>query len=76
MDLSQIADDTTNAVSSTSPVPKDGARRRSWPRAVLSRLTADETTLYEALGNGTFGKSIRLEQELIRWDWARERLGG
>jgi hypothetical protein len=43
-------------------------------RAVLSRLTADESALYEALGRDTLGKSVRLEQELIRWDWALERL--
>jgi hypothetical protein len=43
-------------------------------RAALSRLTAEESMLYEALGSDTFGKSVRLEQELIRWDWALERL--
>jgi hypothetical protein len=42
--------------------------------AALSRLTAEESTLYEALGNDSFGKSVRLEQELIRWDWALDRL--
>ncbi|WP_356815691.1 hypothetical protein [Arthrobacter sp. Bi26] len=30
--------------------------------------------LYQALGNGTFGPAVRLEQELIRWDWAEQRL--
>jgi hypothetical protein len=39
-------------------------------RAALSRLTDEESALYEALGNDSFGKSVRLEQELIRWDWA------
>jgi hypothetical protein len=45
-------------------------------RAVLSRLNPDESTLYEALGSNSFGKSIRLEQELISWDWALKHLGG
>jgi len=44
--------------------------------AALSRLTPEESALYAALGNDSFGKSVRLEQELIRWDWALERLGG
>lgn len=43
-------------------------------RAALTRLTAEESALYEALGRDTFGKSVRLEQELLRWDWALERL--
>jgi hypothetical protein len=43
-------------------------------RATLPRLTAPENAVYEALGNDSFGKSVRLEQELIRWDWALERL--
>ncbi|MFE4833987.1 Wadjet anti-phage system protein JetD domain-containing protein [Arthrobacter sp. NPDC056691] len=43
-------------------------------RAALGRLTAEEAALYEALGNDTYGPSVRLEQELIRWDWALERL--
>jgi hypothetical protein len=43
-------------------------------RAVLTRLNAAETALYEALGNDTHGPAVRLEQELIRWDWALERL--
>ncbi|MET3172406.1 UNVERIFIED_ORG: hypothetical protein ABIB52_000230 [Arthrobacter sp. UYCu721] len=42
--------------------------------AVLSRLTADESALYEGLSGDTFGTAVRLEQELIRWDWALERL--
>jgi hypothetical protein len=44
-------------------------------RAALSRLTDEESALYEALGNDSFGKSVRLEQELIRWDWALEKFG-
>lgn len=56
------------------------AHRSAWgsepspSRAVLTRLTADEADLYEALGNGTYGLAVRLEQELIRWDWALARL--
>jgi hypothetical protein len=43
-------------------------------RAALGRLTAEESALYEALGSDRFGPSVRLEQELISWDWAVERL--
>ncbi|XTR53425.1 Wadjet anti-phage system protein JetD domain-containing protein [Pseudarthrobacter sp. So.54] len=43
-------------------------------RAALSRLTAEESALYAALGRNRFGTSVRLEQELIRWDWALEQL--
>ena len=43
-------------------------------RAALSRLTTEESALYEALGRDQFGQSVRLEQELIRWDWALDRL--
>lgn len=39
-------------------------------RITLARLTAEESALYLALGSGTFGPAIRLDQELIRWDWA------
>ena len=39
-------------------------------RAALTRLTAEESAVYEALGSDAFGKAVRLEQELIRWDWA------
>ncbi|MET4135397.1 Wadjet anti-phage system protein JetD domain-containing protein [Pseudarthrobacter sp. PvP090] len=42
--------------------------------AALTRLTGEESALYQALGNGTFGPAVRLEQELIRWDWTLERL--
>ena len=44
-------------------------------RAALTRLTPEERALYDALGNDTFGESVRLEQELIHWDWALARLG-
>ena len=43
-------------------------------RAALTRLTGEESALYQALGNGTFGPAVRLEQELIQWGWASERL--
>ncbi|WP_168709378.1 DUF3322 and DUF2220 domain-containing protein [Arthrobacter sp. PAMC25564] len=52
------------------------AHRDAWgsepspSRAALTRLTGEEAALYEALGSGQFGESVRLEQELIRWDWA------
>lgn len=42
--------------------------------AALRRLTPAEAALYEALGNNTFGPAVRLEQELIDWDWALDRL--
>lgn len=45
-------------------------------KAVLSRLTADESALYDGLRSDAFGASVRLEQELIRWDWALPRIGG
>jgi len=51
-------------------------REPSPSRAALTRLAADEAALYKALGNDTYGPAVRLEQELIRWDWARERLLG
>ncbi|MGO4187910.1 Wadjet anti-phage system protein JetD domain-containing protein [Pseudarthrobacter sp. TAF60_1] len=43
-------------------------------RAALTRLTEEESALYTALGTDTFGRAVRLEQELIRWDWAHGRL--
>jgi hypothetical protein len=43
-------------------------------RAALCRLAPAEAALYEALVSGTFGGSVRLEQELINWDWALGRL--
>ena len=45
-------------------------------RAALTRLTPDEAALYGSLGNDPHGSAVRLEQELIRWDWAREWLRG
>ena len=58
------------------------AHREAWgteptpSRAALNRLTDEESALYEALGSDQFGRSVRLEQELVRWDWAVERLRG
>lgn len=40
--------------------------------ADLTRLTEEELALYTALGKDTYGPNVRLEQELIRWDWALE----
>lgn len=42
--------------------------------AALTRLTEEESALYQALGNHTFGPAVRLEQELIRWEWAQQKL--
>ena len=56
------------------------AHRDAWgqepapSRAALTRLSAEESMLYKALGNDTYGPAVRLEQELIGWDWALERL--
>ena len=58
------------------------AHREAWgvemspSRALLMRLTAQEAEVYESLGNNRYGNGVRLEQELIRWDWALGRLGG
>jgi hypothetical protein len=58
------------------------AHRDAWvsepspSKAVLSRLTAEESALYDGLRSDAFGRAVRLEQELIRWDWALPRLGG
>lgn len=43
-------------------------------KASLTRLTPEENKVYEALGSNAYGTNVRLEQELIRWDWALERL--
>ncbi len=56
------------------------AHRGAWgsetvpARAALTRLTPEELRVYAALVGGEFGPGVRLEQELIDWDWARERL--
>lgn len=51
-------------------------REPSPSRVALSRLTAEEAVLYESLGDDSYGTAVRLEQELIRWDWALKHLGG
>ena len=53
-----------------------GEREPSPSRVALSRLTAEEAVLYESLGDDSYGTAVRLEQELIRWDWALKHLGG
>lgn len=42
--------------------------------ARLARLTLDEQHLYASLVADEFGERIRLEQELIDWDWVQDRL--
>jgi hypothetical protein len=42
--------------------------------ATLTRLTPDEQNLYASLVADELGESVRLEQELIDWPWAQERL--
>ncbi|MGX1161994.1 hypothetical protein FBY31_3950 [Arthrobacter sp. SLBN-100] len=51
-------------------------REPSPSKAVLSRLTAHESAVYEGLANDGYGPAVRLEQELIRWDWALKQLCG
>jgi hypothetical protein len=51
-------------------------REPSPSRAAPTRLATDEAALYQALGNDNYGPAVRLEQELIRWDSALERLRG
>nr|WP_275587574.1 DUF2220 domain-containing protein [Arthrobacter roseus] len=43
-------------------------------RATLTRLTDAEAAVYRGLREDAYGPALRLEQELIRWDWALERL--
>ncbi|MET4097130.1 Wadjet anti-phage system protein JetD domain-containing protein [Arthrobacter sp. UYCu712] len=56
------------------------AHRDAWgiepgrSRAVLTRLTAAEAAVSTSLGNDAFGSSVRLEQDLVRWDWALGKL--
>ncbi|WP_284981178.1 Wadjet anti-phage system protein JetD domain-containing protein [Arthrobacter sp. efr-133-TYG-118] len=56
------------------------AHREAWSveaspsRAQLARLTTEEAEVYESLGNNRYGSGVRLEQELIRWNWALERI--
>jgi hypothetical protein len=56
------------------------AHRESWgrepapARAELARLSTEESALYQALGEDLYGPAVRLEQELIGWNWALKRL--
>jgi hypothetical protein len=43
-------------------------------RAVLTHLAPAENALYTALQEGTFAPQLRLEQELLRWEWVLARL--
>ena len=42
--------------------------------AALPQLTPVEARLYESLVTDRFGRSVRLEQERIDWDWACRQL--
>ena len=42
--------------------------------ALLSRLDQDEVSLYRDLVADRYGRTVRLEQERIDWDWVLERL--
>jgi len=44
--------------------------------AVLARLNPDERDLYAELVSDALGEGVRLEQERIDWQWARQRLPG
>ncbi len=52
------------------------AHRDAWStestpsRAALCRLTVEEARVYEGLQSGLYGDRVRLEQELIGWEWA------
>ena len=48
------------------PSPETGA---------LTRLTAEESSLYGQLGRNELGHQIRLEQEKIGFEWLVEALG-
>ncbi|GAB3539021.1 DUF3322 and DUF2220 domain-containing protein [Arthrobacter tecti] len=50
-------------VSESSPV-----------RAELLRLNSAETSVYRSLCDDVHGPAVRLEQEVIRWDWVLDRL--
>nr|WP_281068057.1 Wadjet anti-phage system protein JetD domain-containing protein [Arthrobacter stackebrandtii] len=49
-------------------------REGSPTRAALHHLSAEESRVYEGLVAGEFGPSVRLEQELLDWDWVLPRL--
>jgi hypothetical protein len=43
---------------------------------ILPNLTCEEQALYINLKRNTFGPNVRLEQELIRWDYAWKTIAG
>ena len=43
-------------------------------QAKLARLTQPERAIYETLVNDKYETRLRLEQELIRWDWVLDHL--
>lgn len=43
-------------------------------KASLTRLRPGEAQVYAGLREGTYGDGVRLEQELIGWEWALARL--
>jgi len=49
-------------------------REETPSRAVLTHLNAAENALYTALQAGTHQPKLRLEHELLRWDYVMERL--
>ena len=49
-------------------------REDSPSHAALNHLSAGEASLYGALQSGAFRPHLRLEQELLRWDWVLARL--
>lgn len=49
-------------------------REQSPSRATLTALRPEELALYTALTDDLHGPSVRLEQELLRWDWVLPRL--
>jgi hypothetical protein len=49
-------------------------REETPSRAVLTHLNAAENALYTDLQAGTHQPKLRLEQELLRWDYVMERL--
>lgn len=56
------------------------AHREMWgeetspSRAALGRLTVEEARVYQGLQSSSYGDRVRLEQELIGWEWALKQL--
>ncbi|WP_418789559.1 Wadjet anti-phage system protein JetD domain-containing protein [Paenarthrobacter ilicis] len=57
------------------------AHRDAWSkdftpsRAVLGQLSVEEARVYGGLQSGSYGERVRLEQELIGWEWATKEFG-